>query len=450
MQPYEAYSGLGLFKLPTNKDFTEQLLEETDRFSRMTLDKLSPSDRKLSPKKRNFSDFENETVEDTTKDQTEMVLEDDRKKLEHYYMKKDVWKNPNCLMETLENFHLKKDLKVQQRLDLVGLNHWFFKEKTERAVIQEILLLLNGIETETFGRNDFGKFELKTLIQIKHISSQTLNSIIKDFLSLTNYVLAIAENLKEMTANYTTNVVEGLIESTKDYVTQYKAFLEDVQCIHLKQAAQVTLANLEVKFKELEPYAVEKPITLMELHSILHEYRVNFKMIYDITQNLLVTFKNALANVEKVVREHSAAQDCQEVKPFISMITLSYLHRIMSENIVSANSNETRVPIIKLFFKSLEAYFRILNKWMKYGTLEDKYLEFFIKHKNPGKVMTNFYSKINWDEDFIVQKYNLKWKYLNDVKKFKILFNFLGKDLDMYPIIPQQIYKEHYRYREDY
>jgi len=150
-------------------------------------------------------------------------------------------------------------------------------------------------------------------------------------------------------------------------------------------------------------------------------------MIHEITTNMVSTFNNAISNVEEIVRELKKPQDYQPIKPFISMVTLGYLHRVMSENILSANSNKTRILIVKLFFRSFEPYLRILNKWLKHGTLQDKYLEFFIKARNPAKVITNFYSRIDWNDEFIVQSYHIKWKTLNEERTLVCIPSFLSK-----------------------
>jgi hypothetical protein len=215
----------------------------------MTLDKLS-NDKSLSPVKRNFSKLEKETTRhDTrvqeTRDETEMTkYEEDKKFLEKTFLKKNIWKNPNSLMETLEKFYLGADLKNQQRLDLVGLNHWFFKSKTERALIQETLLMLNGIESETYGRDQTGKFEPKIPIQVDHISPQTLASVMNTFITLTNIALEVGEHLRVLSENFNTNVVESFIECVKEFVFEYKGYLEDVQCIFLKQAAQGIILSI--------------------------------------------------------------------------------------------------------------------------------------------------------------------------------------------------------------
>ena len=65
---------------------------------------------------------------------------------------------------------------------------------------------------------------------------------------------------------------------------------------------------------------------------------------------------------------------------------------------------------------SFEPYLRILNKWLKQGILQDKYGEFYIKSKAKyDQLMTNFYSKFNWYEDYYLQNYNIRWKITNEV-----------------------------------
>lgn len=171
---------------------------------------------------------------------------------------------------------------------------------------------------------------------------------------------------------------------------------------------------------ELEPYMDKKTITLMELVNILTPYMKNFQIIFDISKNLVNTFNNAVSNLEQVVRGETTASNVAELKPFISMVTLSYLYRLLTETIFGANEDSANRLVIKLFFKSWEPYLDILDKWLKHGTLMDKYSEFFIKYNKEQNIIVNFYSKLNWNEDYIFQNYSVKWKLLNEVYSISI------------------------------
>ena len=100
-----------------------------------------------SPKKRNYSQLLNETaptIDTTSRNQQEQSFREDKEYFENLLSKKNLWKNPNCLMDIFQNFHMKNDLKNQENLDIMGLSHWPYKKKNERALIQDILLMLNG------------------------------------------------------------------------------------------------------------------------------------------------------------------------------------------------------------------------------------------------------------------------------------------------------------------
>lgn len=169
----------------------------------------------------------------------------------------------------------------------------------------------------------------------------------------------------------------------------------------------------------------------MELFPIFGSYIKNFGLICETCRHLIETFNNAASDIEQVVRGDTQLTNFKEIKPFISMIVLSYLHRIFSEAILGANDDSTNGLIISLFFKSWEPYLDILDKWLKHGTLMDKYSEFFIKYDKNSNVITNFYAKLNWNEDYVFQTYTVKWKLLSEVNTFlnKKLEIEIGKDI---------------------
>jgi len=156
---------------------------------------------------------------------------------------------------------------------------------------------------------------------------------------------------------------------------------------------------------------------MVELLKILDPYMKNFHMVGEITKNLLKTFKEAASELEQVVRGETTPSKVKELKPFISMTTLSYLYRLLTDTILGTNEDSTNLLLIKLFFKSWEPYLSILDKWLKHGTLMDKYSEFFIKYNMDLNMITNFYSKLNWTRDYVFQTYTVKWKVLNEVRK---------------------------------
>lgn len=171
----------------------------------------------------------------------------------------------------------------------------------------------------------------------------------------------------------------------------------------------------------------------MELLALLAPFMRNFQMINEINHHLVESFTNAVNGVEEVVRGEMKPADVTEIKPFISMVTLSYLYRLLTETIVGANDESANRLLFRIFFKSWEPYLDILDKWLRSGTLMDKYSEFFIKHNKDINVLTNFYLKLNWNTDYVFQTYSVKWKLLNEVDFSIFLFTnlFIGEVLYM-------------------
>ncbi len=175
--------------------------------------------------------------------------------------------------------------------------------------------------------------------------------------------------------------------------------------------------NLGIKHQELEEFLEKRTITMIELVKLLEPFIKSFEMVKEITRNLIKAFKEATAELEKVIKGEIKVGKAQELKPFISMTTLSYLYRILTDSVLATNENSTHKLLVSLFFKSWEPYLTILDKWLKHGTLMDRYSEFFIKYKIDLKVIANFYAKIDWNNDYIYQTYTVKWKTLDEVIK---------------------------------
>lgn len=440
LAPLNEIAGLNVFRL--NKPNEEQTRQETSRppnlFNTMSLEqsniekstwrKGQPSVIESGPpKKRNYlqmlekptevsttrvaNTMVNDTVlrrqpEETTESaaqREEDLYMEDKEYIQRIYGQKDLWKNPNCLGEFLEKWQLREEQKQQQRFDLIGLNHWMFEKKTERAIIQDILLMLNGVESEMFGvRQDTGDFELKRPIQVTHVSIETLKKVIDDFVQLANVLVSLEQRLQWITEKFDTAVIEAFTESVKDIILDYKSFLEDVQCIFLKQASQVVLKNLDIKHPELTSYLCSsKTITLSRL-ATLFESRFNcFEALGEITQSLIKAFESS--ELDNTGEKALAGR-----KAYLSSYCLTALHNVYSNVLMANGHQELKYLYAYLFFKSWRPYFSMLNKWLKSGLLKDRCKEFFITSAAEDQFSTADPGKIDWNRDFMLQTCDLK------------------------------------------
>ena len=440
MQSYSSFSGLGVFSLPTPTPETRIETENIGIRPTTNAVPVSVTPQKIpSAKKRIYSQLLEDEKEQEESNGHLDKFEEDKSFIERNFLQKHIWKNPNALNEILRDYYLKPDDKGRPRGEFTGLNHWLFTLKTERALVQDILLMLKGIESETFKLNDLKQFERRVPIQLKHISPEALKRAIENLVYLGNATQEIETNLKVLSESFNTTVIEGYSECIRDFAVKYEDFLEDIQCIFLKQASQVRPKDLGTRHPDLQSYLEKNTITIMELLKVLDPFMRNFVMISDITRHLIRTFNSAVSNLEEVTRGETTAAKVMEIKPFISMVTLSYLYRLLTETIFGASEDSTNVLLIKLFFKSWEPYLELLDKWLKHGTLMDKYSEFFIKYNKNINTLTNFYSKINWAQDYVYQNYTVKWKLLNEEKTFVCIPSFLSKYADTIATIGKTI-----------
>lgn len=450
MQSYSSFSGLGVFSLPTPGPGVngQQTRIESENIGMKPASKILNTSAvsvqqsflttpqkiqqtQKSAKKRMYSQLlEDEKEKENVQEEPSRAVdkfEEDKNFIERNFLQKHIWKNPNALSEILRDYYLKPDDKGRPRGEFSGLNHWLYTLKTERAMVQDILLMLKGIENDTFKLNDLNQFERKVPIQLKHISPEALKRAIENLVYLGNATKEVESNLRVLSESFNTTVIEGYSECVRDFIVKYEDFLEDVQCIFLKQASQVRPKDLGTRHPDLQSYLEKNTITIMELLKVLDPFMKNFVMIGDITRHLIRTFNSAVSNLEEVTRGETTAAKVMEIKPFISMVTLSYLYRLLTETIFGASEDSTNVLLIKFFFKSWEPYLELLDKWLKHGTLMDKYSEFFIKYNKNINTLTNFYSKINWAQDYVFQNYTVKWKLLNEEKTFMCIPSFLSK-----------------------
>ena len=138
----------------------------------------------------------------------------------------------------MQDFYLRPDAKGRVRGDFTGLNHWVFTLKTERALIQDIIFMINGVESDSFQLDQNQRFEKRMPIQLKHVSPEALTRVIESYIALANDRIEISSNLKALSENFNTTVIEGFIECVNEFNVKYQSYLEDIQCIFLKQASQ--------------------------------------------------------------------------------------------------------------------------------------------------------------------------------------------------------------------
>ncbi len=160
--------------------------------------------------------------------------ESDKLFIEDTFLPKHLWRNPNSLNDILHDFYA----KTSNKGDVSNMNSWLFTNKTERSLLQDILFMVNGVESESFKLNENRTFEKRLPIQLKHVSSETLTRVIEEFVGLANNRIEVQFNLENLSENFNTTVIEGLVECIKDFDFQYQSYVEDIQCIFLKQASQ--------------------------------------------------------------------------------------------------------------------------------------------------------------------------------------------------------------------
>ena len=101
----------------------------------------------------------------------------------------------------------KKDVMISMNRMEEGerrkMDHWPFKTKTEWMILQDIFLMMKGLESYTFLLKGESVFVIWDKIQVTHLSPGSLENILTSYLKLASMIMKIKHMMTEVNWNVT-------------------------------------------------------------------------------------------------------------------------------------------------------------------------------------------------------------------------------------------------------
>ena len=255
---------------------------------------------------------------------------------------------------------------------------------TERQVVMDIIQLLQGVQSETFVRDQGQRgvlfkmrwssdgFNLSTTLS--HLSQNTVKSILRTFLVLANKVQKtqfLFRGLKNKQDKLSC-VMNSLIYIFSEIEGRFLSELDDLSQILLLQAGQISKTQLVINAQTFPWYATE-PLTLMKLEEVIRPLFSKMDALADIMEKGILDFVAHSHNQQEGAKEHSVGmlfdgeqnQDLEpeemsflqiaepEFKPQIAKTDLEPTNT-QKQNFVSKIDNPLELPSALLNFEDIK------------------------------------------------------------------------------------------------
>ncbi|CAG9331383.1 TUBGCP5 [Blepharisma stoltei] len=272
--------------------------------------------------------------------------------------------------------------------------NWNYETVSERLIIDEILLMLFGVNTSLFHCDQNG-FRLVKRIQVVHLTPSCLMNFLEFFVELGTLLSRIdyfSEKLKTddcMTYQY-------FADGCKEFLYQTRSELVSIKEEFVVQAGDVTRESIS-----RIPY---NTITLISLKHRLYP-------ILDLCKLILSIFYKAVLNLPSLQGETQAKTEFS--LSYKASYLLSYLYILIQEN-HEITDHQGMCLVVNLFIKSVQPYIKFFCIWMSTGSLNNVSQEFMVYQKSK-KVMGNFEA---WNNAFDINMQEIDGRYVRCVPDF--------------------------------
>ncbi|EAR94232.2 Spc97/Spc98 family protein (macronuclear) [Tetrahymena thermophila SB210] len=375
--------------------------------------------KKSSLQKRSYEEFLSEQKKEEEK---QLFL------AARQFTKNDLFKDPNSLAQIYENY-IKENLSrtVNTQISSNGdsqiqLNHWIYQNKTERQIIQDIILMLQNQPSQTFVLVDEQppQFKLKKKIQVNHLTPSTLENMIDCCIDFANQLLKFQFYREQYDKLEIGTTFQAFLASIQAFYQQFQQFLNAFHLVFLHQSAQIKRNEIQVTLEEKYKFMLDKTVSLIELFKGLREYQMEMRMMMNTLEGAIEIFKkqNLKEQNTEMIDESNANQheDNKNVQSYIACQVIDFLYfqlQINSQHY--CQYSHLQQLNCQLFILSIEPYLSILNDWLHGGFFYDKYSEFFIKNniRNQNQQQTqqiyqHIDHQINWVKDFSIRLYQVE------------------------------------------
>jgi hypothetical protein len=204
------------------------------------------SEFKVKPfsKKRTFEKLLEESRLGSENDDLQSTMNSDRIHLNKTFNQSNILLNPNSLSQSFQSYVRAAEQKESSNYKSLTLQHWLFKPTTERYLVQDTILLLGGMPSESYRmkpdseRTDLSRFEITQALELKHITPKCLSSCLDGFLEIANMLQAIRESLNRLAEVDGGTVLQSTLTFGREYLVSFTEFLENLHLIFLSQSEQ--------------------------------------------------------------------------------------------------------------------------------------------------------------------------------------------------------------------
>ncbi|KAL4441559.1 hypothetical protein ABPG74_021491 [Tetrahymena malaccensis] len=372
--------------------------------------------KKSSLQKRSYEEFLSEQKKEEEK---QLFL------AARQFTKNDLFKDPNSLAQIYENY-IKENLSrtVNSQFNQSGdsqiqLNHWIYQNKTERQIIQDIILMLQNQPSQTFVLVDEQppQFKLKKKIQVNHLTPSTLENMIDCCIDFANQLLKFQFYREQYNQIDIGTTFQAFLASIQAFYQQFQQYLNAFHLVFLHQSAQIKRNEIQVTLEEKYKFMLDKTVSLIELFRGLREYQMEMRMMMNTLEGAIEIFKKQSLKEQNtdMIDESNINQleDNKSVQSYIACQVINFLYfQLQINSQYYCQQSHLQQLNCQLFILSIEPYLSILNDWLHGGFFYDKYSEFFIKNnirnqnqQQTQQVYQHIDHQINWVKDFSIRLY---------------------------------------------
>lgn len=221
---------------------------------------------------------------------------------------------------------------------------------SERSLIEDVLLMILGLETPTFAYVAEEGFSIKAVLSVSHLTPLTLENILLLFVQFANKIKYI-ENKLDLLSLRQSVVMSNLIFAIRNYVKQLKDFYAGILAILEYQSGRVDRSHVLHRVSTLN---VDESMTFLKLKAIVEKDNNTVAVILGVIKRCLIS-------------EYSKDNNTSGV--LLLNILWELLEKLEHEPI---NSSKAKV-ILTIFSSPLIKYLDFIKEWLQGKELNDPF-----------------------------------------------------------------------------
>ncbi|CAG8463645.1 6422_t:CDS:10 [Ambispora leptoticha] len=284
--------------------------------------------------------------------------------------------NPCTLGPSVDN-HLSKDPRNPFKNHHVNV-----KFISELEAIREVLFVLSGRPGLLFSKKNHNGFQVEIKAKLTHLSEGAFKNLLQYFCDQANAIAKVR------------GISYRICKSDcSKYGMTSQAFADSI--LQMISKFEKVIGEMEYEYNAKRVRSEHTIASLLQLRNRLSNYFFEFEILYSFVVNTPLKEIPELEYTSTSNEDHVPSYHPWE----FSYAILSGLYAEIIRHQIAGNTR-LFVMLGRHFDNAFEPYMRIIDKWIKYGSLDDPADEFFIV-KN-SKVVEK--SGNHWQEMFIVRE----------------------------------------------